>query len=111
MAYGRASPGSDERELRLRSLNRSLTCLGDLARYRELHNNSKTKDWTAAREYYERAVALLPSCGHPHSQLAVLATYARAECVSVYHYCRSLLVEPGHCNSTRQHSISSAPIK
>lgn len=36
---------------------------------------------------------MLPSSGNPHNQLAVLATYTDAECVSVYRYCRSLMIE------------------
>lgn len=36
---------------------------------------------------------MLPTSGNPHNQLAVLATYTDAECVSVYRYCRSLMIE------------------
>lgn len=36
---------------------------------------------------------MLPTSGNPHNQLAVVATYTDAECVSVYRYCRSLMIE------------------
>lgn len=39
-----------------------------------------------------QALAVLPTSGNPHNQLAVLATYTDAECVSVYRYCRSLMI-------------------
>lgn len=41
----------------------------------------------------DQALAVLPTSGNPHNQLAVLATYTDAECVSVYRYCRSLMIE------------------
>lgn len=42
---------------------------------------------------FAQALAVLPTSGNPHNQLAVLATYTDAECVSVYRYCRSLMIE------------------
>lgn len=42
---------------------------------------------------FVQALAVLPTSGNPHNQLAVLATYTDAECVSVYRYCRSLMIE------------------
>jgi hypothetical protein len=38
------------------------------------------------------ALVLMPENGNPHKQLAVLATYVKAESVAVYRYCRSLLI-------------------
>ncbi|CAM9821978.1 unnamed protein product, partial [Phaeothamnion confervicola] len=77
------------------SVHRCLIFLGDLARYRELHSESqqKDKDWGEAERRYHEALAVVPGSGNPHNQLAVLATYADAECVAVYRYCRSLMVE------------------
>ncbi|CAN0422107.1 unnamed protein product, partial [Hapterophycus canaliculatus] len=77
----------------VQSINRCFIFLGDLARYRELHGENSVKDWTTAERYYHQALAVLPTSGNPHNQLAVLATYTDAECVSVYCYCRSLMIE------------------
>jgi hypothetical protein len=73
------------------SLHRCYVFLGDLARYRELHNQKARKNFAAAEALYYRALAVLPENGNPHNQLAVLATYVEAETVAVYRYCRSLL--------------------
>ncbi|CAN0327687.1 unnamed protein product, partial [Ectocarpus sp. 4 AP-2014] len=75
------------------SINRCFIFLGDLARYRELHGENSVKDWSSAERYYHQALAVLPTSGNPHNQLAVLATYTDAECVSVYRYCRSLMID------------------
>ncbi|CAM9486147.1 unnamed protein product, partial [Scytosiphon promiscuus] len=93
-----AGNSSDQRRARLlrlvvQSINRCFIFLGDLARYRELHGENSVKDWTTAERYYHQALAVLPTSGNPHNQLAVLATYTDAECVSVYCYCRSLMIE------------------
>ncbi|KAJ0394112.1 hypothetical protein ATCC90586_003977 [Pythium insidiosum] len=74
------------------SLHRCLVFLGDLARYRELHNQKAKKNFAAAEQFYFRALSVLPENGNPHNQLAVLATYIEAETVAVYRYCRSLLI-------------------
>jgi protein SMG6 len=65
--------------------------LGDLARYRELHSQKSKKNYGRAEGFYHEALAVVPSYGNPHNQLAVLATYTEAWCVAVYRYCRSLL--------------------
>lgn len=57
--------------------------LGDFARYRELHNQKSKKDFSRAEGYYHKAIAIMPQRGNPHNQLAVLATYADAECIAV----------------------------
>lgn len=75
------------------SLHRCLIFLGDLARYRELHSENRVKKWEECELYYQRALEALPGGGNPHNQLAVLATYTEAECVAVYRYCRSLLID------------------
>ncbi|KAG5188781.1 hypothetical protein JKP88DRAFT_177663, partial [Tribonema minus] len=74
------------------SIHRCLIFMGDLARYRELHSEAQTPDWSHAEQYYQRALAAMPHGGNPHNQMAVLATYTDAECVAVYRYCRSLLI-------------------
>lgn len=74
------------------SLHRCFIFLGDLARYRELHNQKAKKNFAAAESYYHKALELIPDNGNPHNQLAVLATYVEAETVAVYRYCRSLLI-------------------
>lgn len=89
-----ASSGATEAEVNMgkcrQSLFRCLVFLGDLARYRELHSQKAKKNFTAAENYYHRALQLMPENGNPHNQLAVLATYVEAETVAVYRYCRSL---------------------
>jgi len=87
--------GSDEAVQSLRSrlvtVSRCWTFLGDLARYKELHSDMGSKDWSTARAFYEKAVTALPSsCGNPHNQLAVTATYQDSEVVALYHYARAL---------------------
>ncbi|CAN0400676.1 unnamed protein product, partial [Discosporangium mesarthrocarpum] len=42
---------------------------------------------------FAQALAILPTGGNPHNQLAILATYTDAECVAVYRYCRSLMIK------------------
>ncbi|TMW58237.1 hypothetical protein Poli38472_011825 [Pythium oligandrum] len=74
------------------SLHRCLVFLGDLARYRELHGQKAKKNFAAAENFYNKALAVIPENGNPHNQLAVLATYVEAETVAVYRYCRSLLI-------------------
>lgn len=95
---GGAGSGGEQRrsglmKLVVLSINRCLIFLGDLARYRELHGENSVKDWSSAERFYHQALAVLPTSGNPHNQLAVVATYTDAECVSVYRYCRSLMIE------------------
>ena len=77
-----------------RCIHRCLLYLGDIARYAELYSDRKAneKNYTNAENYYMRASFWIPTSGNPHNQLAVLATYKDAECVAVYHYCRSMMV-------------------
>eukprot|EP01041_Mallomonas_annulata_P012893 gene12893-27194_t len=76
-------------------MHRCLLYLGDLARYRELHADTKTKDkkWTIAKNYYERAAMALPASGNPLNQLAVLSTYVEADCSAMFYYCCCILAE------------------
>eukprot|EP01038_Epipyxis_sp_PR26KG_P008246 gene8246-11160_t len=74
-------------------VHRCLLYLGDLARYKELYSDNDSKEFIEAERYYERASLIVPTFGNAQNQLAVLATYNEAECIAVYHYCRSNLVE------------------
>ncbi|KAF8981905.1 hypothetical protein BGZ46_002146 [Entomortierella lignicola] len=62
------------------------------ARYRQTHNDSPKKNWSAARDYYNEARNLLPSSGNPYNQLAVIATFAPNNFLALYFYYRSLAV-------------------
>jgi hypothetical protein len=73
------------------NLHRSLLCLGDLSRYRELYAEKEQKDFTESVRFYERAALIVPSSGMPQNQLAMLATYNEAESTALYHYCRSIM--------------------
>jgi hypothetical protein len=68
-----------------------LLFLGDLARYAAQNEDGKEKNFSVALRYYERAAFVNPDSGNPHNQMAVLAGYSSAECVAVFHYCRSIL--------------------
>ena len=80
-------------ECHLKSIQKCLLGLGDLARYKESVSESTDKNYDVSYRYYERAAFLVPNSGNPQNQLAVLATYGQSELVAVYHYCRSVLVE------------------
>ena len=74
---------------RTHSMYRCYIFLGDLTRYIRDIGGSST-EWLEAAKYYHRALSLIPSSGHPHNQLAVLATYACDDFNSMYHYMRSI---------------------
>ncbi|XP_024528737.1 protein SMG7-like [Selaginella moellendorffii] len=78
-----------------RSCYRIFIHLGDLARYKEQNPDSEnySPDWKLPASYYFKAVKLWPATGHPHNQLAVLATYSHNDFLAVYHYFRSLAVD------------------
>ncbi|KAK9766895.1 hypothetical protein K7432_003684 [Basidiobolus ranarum] len=73
------------------SYQQSLIYLGDLARYREMYTDRQQKNWSAAIEYYNEALALVPTNGNPHNQLAVVSSYCGDELGTIYHYYRSLV--------------------
>ncbi|CAM8886453.1 unnamed protein product [Rhodiola kirilowii] len=77
------------------SWHRCLICLGDLARYKISHeeDESGTRDYAVASGYYLQASSIWPSSGHPHHQLAIVASYSGDELMAVYWYFRSLAVE------------------
>ncbi|KAK9464871.1 hypothetical protein V1512DRAFT_267365 [Lipomyces arxii] len=81
------------RQLVYRSCHRTLVCLGDLSRYREMHSfGSDEKDWRPATNYYFLAKQVLPGLGSPHNQLAVMAMYEGSVLSSAYHFYRAICV-------------------
>ncbi|KAF9113459.1 hypothetical protein BGX27_001523 [Mortierella sp. AM989] len=80
------------RQCAISSCHKCYIFLGDLARYRQTHNDSPKKNWSAARDYYNEARNLLPSSGNPYNQLAVIATFAPNNFLALYFYYRSLAV-------------------
>ena len=81
---------------RRRSMHRCLLFLGDLARYRELCSGAgaarskSARVWADADRYYRLSLVHAPMSGHPHNQLAVLASYCELHVVVVYRYVRAL---------------------
>ncbi|XP_031779965.1 telomerase-binding protein EST1A isoform X3 [Nasonia vitripennis] len=75
--------------LALVSTQKILLFLGDLARYKELANESV--NYGKSRQWYLKAQQINPKNGRPYSQLALLATYARRKLDAVYYYMRSLM--------------------
>lgn len=74
-----------------RTCHQCIVFLGDLARYSEMHSDLiKQKTYGNARNFYRHALRLLPDCGNPHNQLAVLATYAKDYSAACYHYIRGV---------------------
>uniref|UniRef100_H2Z5X7 DNA/RNA-binding domain-containing protein n=1 Tax=Ciona savignyi TaxID=51511 RepID=H2Z5X7_CIOSA len=66
------------------SCQRSLLCLGDITRYREIANESN--NFGRARNYYMQARSLEPRNGRPYNQLAILALRTRRKLDAVYYY-------------------------
>ncbi|KAJ8680347.1 hypothetical protein QAD02_016134, partial [Eretmocerus hayati] len=75
--------------LALISAQKLFLFLGDLARYKELANESV--NYGKSRQWYLKAQQINPKNGRPYSQLALLATYARRKLDAVYYYMRSLM--------------------
>ncbi|KAL9021053.1 MAG: hypothetical protein Q9185_001721 [Variospora sp. 1 TL-2023] len=67
-------PTPDLRHANLQSCHRMLVHLGDLSRYRETELGGKGKDrnWGPAIGSYDLAIAIYPSAGIPHNQLAII---------------------------------------
>lgn len=80
------------------TIQRLLTCMGDLYRYRELHSavpdrhNRVFYQFTRAVLFYHQAHILLPDHGSPSNQLAVVATTVGDTFGAVYQYYRALCV-------------------
>ena len=112
----------EERTARLAILTKAVICLGDIARYRELYNESgrrpkadhedggsarrgrnrrggvaaeafpRQRTYEKAQLCYEQARLLLPYEGNPSHQLAILASYKKDSFASLVHYYRALCV-------------------
>lgn len=72
------------------TMQRLVTFVGDLQRYRELVRG--TTDFRDAVSYYHDAHLLLPDHGHPANQLAVVAMCVGDTFGAVYQYYRALCV-------------------
>ncbi|KAL8772663.1 MAG: hypothetical protein Q9209_002324 [Squamulea sp. 1 TL-2023] len=75
----------------LESCHRTLIHLGDLSRYREseLDTKGKKKNWCPAIGYYDLAIAINPSSGVPHNQLAIIARFEGNHIRTLYHLYRA----------------------
>lgn len=111
-----------DKETRLAILTKAIICLGDIARYRELYNESggrpkagqedvpsrrararrggqptadilpRPRNYHRAQQCYEQARLLMPHDGNPSHQLAILAFYQKDSFLSLFHYYRALCV-------------------
>ncbi|XP_032220380.1 telomerase-binding protein EST1A [Nematostella vectensis] len=79
-------------KLALLSCHHILIFLGDIERYKEQMQSSKTINWGAVRVWYLKASKLAPKNGKPYNQLAVIAVYANRKLDAIYYYVRSLAV-------------------
>jgi protein SMG7 len=112
----------EEHATRMAILTKAVICLGDIARYRELYNESggrpkaghetggparrgrnrrggaaaevfaRQRTYEKAQLCYEQARLLLPYEGNPSHQLAILASYKKDAFASLVHYYRALCV-------------------
>ncbi|KAK9462069.1 uncharacterized protein V1516DRAFT_673662 [Lipomyces oligophaga] len=84
-------------KLVIQSCHRSLICLGDLSRYREVntfHNDENSeKLWRPAINFYKLALQLIPSNGFPLNQLAVIASLEGSVLRATYYFFRAISVE------------------
>lgn len=81
--------------------HRCLVCLGDLARYNELHTHSDVhnRNWSIVASHYLNASIIWPDSGNPHNQLAILAIYIGDELLALYHCIRSLAAKDPFLNA------------
>ncbi|KAG6811356.1 hypothetical protein H0H92_007821 [Tricholoma furcatifolium] len=116
------APNPEIKAAWLSILSKALVCLGDIARYRELYNESggrpragqeestvsrnrknrraglpeepipRPRNYEKAMKCYEQARALVPEDGNPSHQLAIIATYRKDSFVALTHYYRALCV-------------------
>ena len=69
--------------------------LGDLYRYKTQYLNKEenvnpNQMYNESEYFYKQAIALDPTNGLGHHQLAVLSSYQKAVCMCIYRYCRCL---------------------
>jgi tetratricopeptide (TPR) repeat protein len=112
-------PRPEDRGGRLTIFSKALVCLGDIARYRELYNDSngrpraghesmassrkknrrgqeiapRARNYDKAQRCYEQARALVPNEGNPWHQLAILSSYRKDTFSSVVKHYRALCVQ------------------
>lgn len=101
------------------TFSKALVCLGDIARYRELYNDShgrpraghdsippakrrnrkgqeivpRVRNYDKAQKCYDQARLLVPNEGNPWHQLAILSSYQKNTFLMVVHYYRALCVQ------------------
>ncbi|KAK6638328.1 hypothetical protein RUM44_008757 [Polyplax serrata] len=86
---GASTKGLGYTGLALVSTQKIMLFLGDLARYREVANDSS--NYGKSKQWYTKAQQLNPKNGRPYYQLALLAYLARRKLDAVYYYMRSLM--------------------
>jgi len=82
----------DEKDMNiwfLKCIHRCLSHLGDLARYQQDFDGTKSR--VVAARYYGQALQFLPELGLPHNQLGTLAGLTNYGLDAAYHYLRCLL--------------------
>lgn len=85
-----------KREAAILSVHRTLTYLGDLARYRAADKLDQKPDFSRAVGWYELAASILPYSGIGHHQLAVVALEDQRHLQGIYHFYRSIAVPQPH---------------
>ncbi|KXN88439.1 Protein SMG7 [Leucoagaricus sp. SymC.cos] len=119
-------PSASNRGSRLAIFSKALVCLGDIARYRELYNDShgrpraghdsvtpakrrnrrgqeivpRARNYEKAQKCYDQARLLVPTEGNPWHQLAILSSYQKDTFLSVVHYYRALCVQQPYDTAT-----------
>lgn len=88
--YDVLEPRASETSIRcaLVSAQKCLLCLGDLARYKEMIQN--TSNYGKARQYYQKASHIDTRNAKPFNQLAILAWTAKRKFEAVYYHMRCL---------------------
>lgn len=88
--YDVLEPRSSDTKIRcaLVSAQKCLLCLGDLARYKEMIQN--TSNYGKARQYYQKASHIDTRNAKPFNQLAILAWTAKRKFEAVYYHMRCL---------------------
>ncbi|KIY49856.1 hypothetical protein FISHEDRAFT_40434 [Fistulina hepatica ATCC 64428] len=116
------TPTTDaDRRSRMVILSKAMTCLGDIARYREQYNESggrpkaghedhppsakknagrgkrggpelRRRNYERAQQCYEQARRLVPTEGNPSHQMAIIATYQKDVFSALLHNYRALCV-------------------
>ena len=80
-------------KLTLMCINRCWIALGDLARYDQMiFSNIGQRDYSLARSYYLKAMAIVPKSPRAYHQLAIIAVYTKRRLDACYYYFRCLEV-------------------